>query len=265
MNLGHYQNHRDLLRDELQDRTRKNPQYSLRAFARDLEISPQALSLAIHGKKNISTETTVKIAKKLNFTTEETSYFCDLVSFGQTKSESVKEMIRYRLGLYKTNEPFELLQEDILSSISDWYHYAILELTFTTELQNDPTFVAKRLNISVSDAREAIDRLLRLKMLKDDQGRLVKTKVNTTTTQDVPSEAIKNLNKQLLEKALMAIDSQDLDSREFGSMTMAIDPLRIPQAKKILRKFRRQLATVLEAGDRTEIFTLTMELFKISN
>jgi uncharacterized protein (TIGR02147 family) len=67
MLIGQYLDYREYLRDELGQRVQANPQYSLRAFARDIAIAPQVLSLVLNGKKNISSEVAIELAKKIKF------------------------------------------------------------------------------------------------------------------------------------------------------------------------------------------------------
>ncbi len=47
----------------LNEKKRKNPQYSLRALARDLEISPSTLSEAINRRHCLSLKTALKIVE----------------------------------------------------------------------------------------------------------------------------------------------------------------------------------------------------------
>ena len=265
MLIGTYKDYREYLKDELGRRAQLNRQYSLRAFARDLEISPQVLSLVMSGKKNISPDVAISIAHRLRLSAEEISYLNDLVELNQAKSDALREVVRYRLSRYEANQNFRTLQEDVFAIISDWHHYAILELTFTDSFQNDPIWIAKRLSISPTEVRQAIERLIRLELLEDKNGALVKTEVNISTTQDIPSAGARKLASQLLEKASEALGEQAIEDRDFGSITMAIDPKKLPKAKIMIRKFRRDLMTFLETGKRTEVFVLATQLFKLSN
>jgi hypothetical protein len=49
-----HRDYRAFLKSELEERMEKNSSYSLRAFARDLTVSPQMLSLVLNGKKTTS-------------------------------------------------------------------------------------------------------------------------------------------------------------------------------------------------------------------
>jgi uncharacterized protein (TIGR02147 family) len=264
MLIGNYFDYREFLRHELERRVQTNTRYSLRAFARDLSVAPQVLSGVISGKKNISPEVAVEIAKRLKLDNEELSYFHDLVELSQAKSDSLKEVIQYRLTKYNGNQTYRVLQEDVFKILADWYHGAILELTFTSEFQNDPVWIAKRLGITPLEARQAIERLLRLELLEEIGGLLRKTEVNITSTQDIPSAALKQVALQLIDKASDAIAAQSVDERDIGTMTMAIDPKRLPQAKRMIRKFRRELTEYLEAGSRSEVYCFASQLFSLT-
>ena len=262
--IGKYFNYREYLKDELERRSHNNKQYSLRAFARDLDVSPQVLSSVIIGKKNISSESAIHVAKKLNLSGDELSYFHDIVELSQAKSAELQEIIKYRLTKYSENKPYKTLQEDIFKIISDWHHYAILELTFTNDFKHDISWIAERLDISTTETKKAIDRLLNFELIEEANGTLKKTEINLSTTQDVPSAAIKKSTQQFLEKASTALQKQPIEKRDFGTMTMAIDITKIPQAKKMIRKFRRELTEYLESGERTEIYTFCTQLIQLT-
>ena len=54
MNFTDYKDYRLFLKDELEKRIHGNSRYSLRAFARDLNITPQALSAVLKYKKDFT-------------------------------------------------------------------------------------------------------------------------------------------------------------------------------------------------------------------
>ena len=57
----------DILKKELTQRQSNNPAYSLRAFARFLEISPATLSQIISGKRGVSVKRLDHIMNKCCF------------------------------------------------------------------------------------------------------------------------------------------------------------------------------------------------------
>ncbi|MGZ3740999.1 MAG: DUF4423 domain-containing protein, partial [Bdellovibrionota bacterium] len=61
-----------------------------------------------------------------------------------------------------------------------------------------------------------------------------------------------------------AIEAVPTEERDITSMTMAIDPRRLPLAKTLIRKFRFRLADLLETGDRTEVYNLNVQLVPVT-
>ena len=81
---------RVILQQTLFSKQQKNKRYSLRAFARDLKISPSFLSEVLNGKYGISKQLAGQIADRLGFNSEEVQHFCSLADLEITDSRSRK-------------------------------------------------------------------------------------------------------------------------------------------------------------------------------
>lgn len=79
---------RVILQQTLFTKQQKNKRYSLRAFARDLKISPSFLSEVLNGKYGISKQLAGQIADRLGFNSEENQHFCSLADLEVTDSRS---------------------------------------------------------------------------------------------------------------------------------------------------------------------------------
>jgi uncharacterized protein (TIGR02147 family) len=149
--------------------------------------------------------------------------------------------------------------------IANWYHFAILSLAETREFSDDPSWIAARLNVRVSDIEVALERLQRLKMLKrGESGVLEPTGEQFATTDEIASTAVRGFHSEVLELARNSLEKVSLDRRDFTTMTMAVDPKRLGQAKKMVRQFRAKLCNFLEQGDKTEVYQLSINLFPLS-
>jgi uncharacterized protein (TIGR02147 family) len=264
MLIGRFQDYRHYLKGELETRIQRNATYSLRAFARDLKMMPQVLSLVLNGKKGLSTDAALHIAERLKLGVEDTAYFIDLVHLNQAKTDAARKLAQYRLSQYPTEAAFNPLQEEVFKIISDWYHYAILELTFTGQLSNDAKSISKRLGITEHEAKQAIARLLKVGLLENQDGVLIKSERHITSTHDLPSAGLRKYHSQILDRAKEALESQDVGERDITGVTMAIDPSRLPEAKAMIKEFRRQLMTLLETGERAEVYQFSAQLFRLS-
>ena len=235
------------LQSRLATRCQKNPKYSLRAFAKNLEMDPSSISQLLSGKRAPSMGTVLKICEKLSATPK------DLKNLGMP-------------GYAKNDQDeFYSLAEDTFAVMADWYHYAILELTFTTHCKADPSWIAKELDLSLAETKVALERLFRLGLLRMKDGKLLKTRERITNHGGIQTSAArKNLQRQVLGKAIKAIDDTPQEHKDISSITMAIDPRSLDKAREMIQQFRRDLCDVLEQGKQSRVFNLAIQLYPIS-
>lgn len=248
--------YRTILMSELMKRIKTNPAYSLRRFAKQLELSPATLSGVLSRKRRLSLKAASKISDKLNFTPSDASKFYQAVASGLTEN-----------GAKIVSPPapeYVKLSEDVFQIISDWYYYAILELTFVKGNKKNPRWFAKKLGINYNQALAAVEQLKRLGLLEVQSGTLVKTSANVASSSEIPSSAIRLRHKQVLQKAMESIETNSIEERDFTSMTMAIDPSLLPEAKKRIAAFRRELCAFLESGNRKRVYEMSIQLFPLS-
>ena len=79
------EDYREWLQNELKARCLRNPQYSLRAFARDLNFSPAFISYVLAGQKGLSVSSATRIAKVIGFSEVDRETFCNMVNAQQKK------------------------------------------------------------------------------------------------------------------------------------------------------------------------------------
>lgn len=255
--------YRAILRDHLEERCVKNPKYSLRAFARDLNLSSSRLSDVIRGRYGLSRESAEKIAIKLGLNRNEQSYFCDLVESEHARAKRNRMAAITRLESCIPDH--QRLTLDAFQAVSDWYHFAILELIGVKNFQNSTKWMAARLGISAPVVEGAINRLKRLGLLKEVNKKLKAVDSFTTTTTDIPSKAIKKFHEQILLKAIEALHIQSVEERDFSNMMMAIHPKDIPDAKEMIKKFRRNLSARFEKSKtKSSVYCLSLQLFRVS-
>jgi uncharacterized protein (TIGR02147 family) len=255
-------NYRQILREELESRCEQNSRYSLRAFARDLGITSSRLSEVLGGRYGLSREAAQKIAKQLGWNEIEISIFCDLVEAEHARAKKKKAEAKSRLA--SNTREYQQLTLDSFQVISDWYHFAILELTMVIDFDSDPKWIARRLGISDHVAVAAIDRLKRLDLLTEEKGVLHATDGFTASPSGVPSDALKKFHRQLLEKALSSIYLQNVDERDLSHMIMAIDHNQVSEAKEEIKKFRRRFDDRFgKAAKKDDVYCLGVTFFRL--
>lgn len=247
------------LREELQRRCERNPRYSVRAFARALGIDVGTVSKLLSGKQTPSMKLALRILSAIELSEADEKAFLSSLAEAQRGRKLQRVSAAFR-NFNEDVRPREL-SIDLYRVIGEWYHAAILELTYTKRLRNSPREIAKLLEISAAEAKLAVQRLLQLGLLAEQDGALIKTSAQfTTANKNLTSPALRKNQKQFLEKAIFSLENVPIEERSVTSMTMAIDPERLPAARQMIRDFNQALCQFLESGKRTRVYNLGVAL-----
>jgi uncharacterized protein (TIGR02147 family) len=239
----------------------RNPNYSLRAFARTLDLSPSAVHEILNGKRNFSPKLAKKILEKLHTPPHE----IEATIAALTKIKKQKGELDSEKNL--ASEHYARLSQDQFSLISEWYHFAILSLAETQDFQSEPSWIAKRLGITLTQTTEAISRLERLGMLLRNPvtHTLTCTGQSFSTTDEIKNLAVRKSHHQMIELACRSLEQDQVTERDFTTYTLAIDPDRLPEAKRRIRNFSVELMQFLESGPKkTQVHALCIQTFPLS-
>lgn len=160
---------------------------------------------------------------------------------------------------------FSSLDLDGFAVISDWYHFAILDLTQVKGFKPDPKWIARKLGIEASEATAAMYRLKRLGLLVA-QGRTVRKASShyTNYSEGVTSAALKEYQRQVIGKALRAVDECPQERKDITSITIAANSKKLKAAKEKIKVFRRELCAFLETGEKDSVFHLALQLYPVT-
>ena len=257
--------YRQFLEREFQTRLRKNQSYSLRAFARDIEIQPSKLSEVLRGLRGLSKKTAQNVAKNIKLSNQETDIFLNLVDLHQTKNRLAQKQAQENLQKLVMVDGYSELSLERFKIISDWHHFAILELTELSVFESDPRWIAGRLGIPTKIASEAIERLLDFGLLeKTKNGDLRQTHVNLATPSGIPSRELREHHSQILMKADAALSEVDVSERDFSAITLAFNSGQIDEIRKELKELRRRVGQkIQDHPHKDRVYCLSIQFFPI--
>lgn len=258
--------YRDFLRREFASRKSKNPHYSLRAYARDLDFLPPKLSQTLNGKCGISRKRGHVLAQRLGLSASEEEAFLLMIDSEHSRSPQQRKEAQDRLAQLKekiqANFPEFALEK--FAVIRDWYHFAILELTETKDFVGCPKWMAQQLSLKENLIEEAIERLIKLELLKKTSSSLEQTHKDLATPSEIPSRDIKEHHLQILSQAQNRLEKTTVAERDYSATTLAIDSQKIDAAKKALKEFRRQFCIDVQEGENKDrVYCLSMQFFPL--
>lgn len=228
--------------------------------------SPSTLSMAVSGERIPSANMVQALIEHWRMPASEQEYFRALVQLAKTakKGRDTTTVLARLRKLNKGDQGFRFSLRDF-EHIRDWYYAAIKELAYTPSFQPDPDWIVKRLRrkITPGQAAHALETLERIGVLgRDTSGALRPAVGFTESTHDIPSHAIRQHHKGMLQRAAEALDEQSVSERQFGSLTLRIDRQRLSEAKEALLNLLRQFHAEFECGDSEDVYQLSAQFFE---
>jgi predicted enzyme related to lactoylglutathione lyase/transcriptional regulator with XRE-family HTH domain len=137
-----------VLRAELTQRCARNPSYSLRAFARALEVDHATLSQILRGKRALTRDTILQLGQRLGLDAPRIEAFV-------RDAEAVRE-----------GPPAYSPSVDAAAIVGDPLHHQLLALTHAEDFRGESPFLAQVLDTTPDAINVVLQRLLRFGLLR---------------------------------------------------------------------------------------------------
>jgi len=237
-----------ILKQSFDDKRSRNPAFSLRAFANQLDISAATLSRIFNGERKISKKSAKKILSRvIADNPDRYSYLADEIDI---KTEFT-ELDQFQLEIF-----------------SEWYYFAILSLAEIKGVNLNSELISERLNISKQKAENALKKLIQIGLLKRAKNKIIITEKQLSTSDRVLNLSVRKMNRDSLTLATNYLDNihdkVSLEKSDYSGVTMAIDPSKLHEANKRIKRFRRSLCKFLEDGEQKQVYRLGIQLFPLS-
>lgn len=265
-----YTHYRDFLNEELAY-LKKVEGMSLRKISERAGFGSHSfLTQILKGKRNPSLSSVEKLADALEMGDRERRYLLAMVQLELAEGEKSRE--RY-LAMLRDLRPSEtqlkLLRRDQAEYLRTWYHCVIREMVLLPEFQEDPEWIAERLEPAVSAARvrESLDLLIRLGFITPgEDGKLKLADPNITTGDEATVESAIRFHQNALDLAARSIETVEPARRDISALIVRVPLKKLPYLKEKVSEFRKNLLDDLEkelgpdAGGQ-EVFHFNFQLF----
>lgn len=260
----------DFLKFELRERQKADPRFSLRAWARKVGYkNPSYLSHVLNRKRRLKPELAEKLAADLKLEGRPLRYFETIVLGNAGRSDRERQTYQ---KLSRDLRPRKMrnsshISLETFSVVAEWYHVAILEMTQLADFEPNAEFIYRRLGGKVNKRliTLAIDRLLRVGLLEERDGTLVRSSQAPFVMESpIPSEAVRAYHREMAGLAREAIDTQPSTERDLFGTTLAFKKANLERARQILREAHRQMLELAERGTGEELYHLNTQLFRLT-
>lgn len=229
--------------------------------------SPGFFTQIIQGKSRIPANMVPKFCTALKLTKKESAHFRLLVEYGQADThermhELFKKVLVANAGSLRTLSPDQYVLFD------KWYYTVVHELLHYQRFDGDYRALSRMLlpPITPSQAREAIDLLVRLNLIKkNDAGAYVRSDAQNLTTGFHPeSVAINNYLLEMMKLAQCSIETCQPEQRSLSTLTVSLSENGYRRLEQEMHEFRRRLLS-LANEDMTEdrLYQINLQMFPL--
>ena len=251
------------MQDAFLDRRKKNPQYSLRAFARDLGMSHTLLSLIFSGQRSLSPKQAVKVAVALKMSHQDTER---LVSGTLGLKTTTKSVVSGGVTSVMT------VEIEKFRFMSSWLHFALLEMVPLKTFRYVPSVLAKQFSVTSIEVRTAFERLLNLGLIQEvSKGRYQKLKRQFVLTTDASHASVRAYHEGVMNLVLKELNKtaiQDFKRRYIGAGVVAIRDVDLHRAIEELKEFKsnflKKYADLDVKREAAQVFQVNVQLFALS-
>lgn len=243
------------LKEKLSNKQKINSSYSLRAFAKSLDIHGSTMSQILNGKRGLPFKRAHDVADRLELSPKEKTLFLESFLRSKTNIDHIK--------IDPLDERF-ILDESYYQVISEWEHFAVLELFDLAHCDFSIPFISQKLDIDRNRVEVVLNNLINCKLIAVEGTEYRRVHSDVKTTEDISSSALKKSHKETLEIGLNKLEEIEVDFRDYSSTTVAIDLEKLPEAKTIIREFRQKMASLLRDGKKTDVYQLAVQFYPLT-
>ncbi|MDX9731715.1 MAG: DUF4423 domain-containing protein [Bdellovibrionales bacterium] len=246
----------------------RHRKYSLRAYANRLGLHPGTLSGVMSGKRSLPVKSALLVAEKLQLKGAERRLFVESGALLRFQKKNGGQLSYSQELLTSRNRYLDLWKQYTL--IAEWEHAAVLSLMDLEEFRLDARWIAKRLGLTTKRASQVIANLKSSKTVRRQQGEWVRSDINYTTTDDISSQALRDAHIAELELAKNRLETTPISLRQYSSLTLTLNPERLPDAKKMIQSFLMNLAEYLEKDStqsrrrKGEVYQIGLQMFPLT-
>ncbi|RYZ76287.1 MAG: TIGR02147 family protein [Proteobacteria bacterium] len=248
---------------KFEQRAQANPRYSLRAFARDVKLSPSRLTELFKGQA-ISVANAEMVCDNFEVTGEERNFLLDLARRAAARSDAGRLRADSRIQESKTRRSFvkSNLHAEVLNR---WYALPLAEYLSQAKPLSVAA-VAEKLNISADDAYRTVKEMKLAGLLEEKANNcwIKKAEFFLFESPQNKSSLIRTFHKQYLLRASEALEQQQITKRKYLTSVFSIDAQDLEEARTELENFSAKFLAKFSKPSAREVYVMSMQLYDVA-
>lgn len=242
--IQNYSSYRVFMRDSYNYKRQLRKGFSFRRFSAMSGLkSPNFLQMVMDGKRNLSPQVALSVAKVLGLNVAEKQYFIGLVRKESAKSDEDKDAAHREMIAALRKMLVKYIPQAQSEVLTHWYYMIVRELVFLKDFQADPEWIVKKLRglITIEQSENALRLLLKSGFLRKENEKFVAVDPVVDTREESYQGRILNCHLETLNLWSKLIPLVDTHDRELGLINIPINKDKIPELKNRIRQFQDEI------------------------
>ncbi len=264
MVIFEYKDYRRFIRDYVNVQRSTHSKYSLIYFSKKIKTSDGYLKLVVSGKRSLSIDNAILLAKAFNLTPAEKAYFINLLHENESKEVATKAYFKSRLAenaqldiSYSKNRKMTAIFEDRLL-------WEIFSLVGLQGFEYSIKYIKGKLSLTATDTEIslAVQKLFSLGAIRQDESGKIQAEDIVIPHRYNPSKAYATA----LNRAVKHVSAGMSESSHFDSFCLILNEDQYSQIRNTIEEAKSKIAKIAKAknGDKTLIAYLNLNLFSAS-
>lgn len=261
-----YFDYRKFIMDRIDYIVCKNPALSQRGLAIKAGFkSPHLLGMILSGQRRLNEEHLNKLGLALKFSSSEINYLKILIQIESAKTEPQRKQLYQQIQTEFFSGFFREIHSSGSRVIRSWIHLAMRECVTLKDFSPQPNWMAKKLGITTTQAKEILEELVELQFLTLEDGKYKKTDPSIHNFGKLSPSLVASYNSQILHLANRSL-SRSKEKKYMETLNIALPTRLIPVLKNHIKKFCREMDVLVESHEnREEVWMLAIQLFAVSD
>ena len=270
-NVFEYSDFRAYLKEVVAELKKRRDDFTMRHIAEMVGFgSPSFLKMIIDGQRNLTQQSLEKLCTLFHIKGKEKQYFSLLVEFCQTDNPDTKHQVTKKMDKIRPRVTFSKLKKNQHKYLSHDYYTCIREMVLLDDFKEDAKWIASKClpRIKPAEAREAINTLLELKLLKrDGTGKLLQSDPIVDTGQDAQATEAFSFHEAVLNKARRYLSHLDQKNRNFTALTIPIPSELDEEISQRIEVFQSEILQLINRDGLTydNVFQLNIQFFPVTD
>lgn len=269
LDITNFTDYRVFLRVYADSMKKKNPRWSLGAWAKALDLkTTSSITKILNAERDAGTAITERLINYFKFDEAQAQYFRDLVKLQKMKKDpAIANILLEKMSSLKSEETSRALAEEDYLFLSNWYYLVLCEMCRNKAFKKDYKWISSKLipEVDPKEVRKAINLLQKEELIKtNEDGSLAPSYERLYAISKKHARIIRLFYSQLIDISQNALLGMPPEERHFSTLMVHLSSKSLERANQLIADFRTKFEKLMYEKDGDQVYLLQLQMFPVT-